>query len=216
MITFMKKYPDFSFMPRCKAAVPSETSSWIYLFYIAYFLESLPDDASVVYSGPARGKSLVGLAPFLQRHHVMLVDNFCMLPEGYETVGEVRTALEKNIRTCELPSVKFIEEPFQEVWQKLSGIDFLLLDGPPTISNFSPFSESFVFMMHDINSRLAGQSWQLNEYLPYLCRVYDPRNLENLKCSEVDEEYKQTHYNFYRDASTSKYGPHGWFIGSKG
>ena len=217
MIKFTKTYPDFTFMPHCCTLVQSvpDASYWLYLFYIAYFLNSLPGGSKVVYAGPARGKSLIGLASFLQRHHVILIDNFCMLPEGYQTPDEVRVTLKENINRCQLPSLEFIEKSFEEVWTSLKDVDFLLLDGPPTISDLTPFSDSFIFMMHDINGRLKGGSWKLDGYLPYLCRIDDASNLERLNSAPIDQSYKQLHDEFYRDQSACEYGPHAWFIGKK-
>ena len=221
-IKFKKRYPDFSRVPYCvdllaahknKISPPSK-------LYIALFLDQLPANSHVVYASPSQGLGLVALAPFLGPHRVKLVENYSMR-EQEETISQKQTHLRESIAKTQqfVNNIELIEADFVEIWETFSDVDFLLLDGPPNTANFEPFSDNFIYMMHDINQRLRadyyGGSYSLTPYLAYLCRADDAEQFMNVSDDALHPVLKA-----YRDIDRTSqlykdYGPHGWLIGKK-
>ena len=206
-IKFEKQYPDFSRVPYCINLCQSTGR-----IYIALWLDSLPKNSQVVYASPSRGKGLVQLAPLLSLHRVKLIENYSMTKPG-ETIRQMQFLLHKSITKAQLDNVELVEEDFVEVWSSLSNVDFLLLDGPPTITNFEPFSNKFVYMMHDINQRL--RTGALDSYLAYLCRADDLEQFTGIPDKMLHPALK-TYRDIDRDRRIWKeFGPHGWLVGRK-
>ena len=217
MIKFIKEYPDFSRLPYCADALKVHEERCIeYLIYIALFLDKLPDNSLIVYSGPEQGFSLIALSPLLSPHRVILVENYCMLSK---TEPILKASIDEVSRTVD---VTLIEADFEDVWHTLSDVDFLLLDGPPTTTNFAPFSDNFFYMMHEIYLRLRPEFFGMESsgdslipYLPYLCRINDTENILNLKKADIPNDYKLRHDTFYYTANLHPMGTHGWLKGIK-
>ena len=212
-IKFSKRYPDFSLVPYCVSLLEHHRERVFpsFLLYIALFLNELPAGSQVVYSGPWKGYSLLALNPFLESHRVILIENFW---GRSKTKEEELPVLRESISKVSC-AVKLIEEDFIEVWPTLSNVDFLLLDGPPSITNFEPFSKKFVYMMHDINQRLADPSWEPSLYLPYLCRADDRQQFKDIPDSKL-HPYLKAYRDIDRESRLWKeYGPHAWLIGEK-
>ena len=212
---FTKIYPDFSEMPKY-----IDHLNWFrdkhcpeFLFYVAYFLDRLKPNSFVVYAAPETGRALYPLAKYLAPHHVLLVEDFSM--GDSETKASLNKAIE-DLRHA-IPRVELIADDFQKVWEELSGVDFLLLDGPPNTRNFNPFANSFIFMMHDMNQRLnadyPGDSLETLNVM--LCDPCSVENRELLQRAVVDGRYRMDHDTFYSAEADSPYGPHCWLVGRK-
>ena len=217
MIQFKRKYPDFSKVPYCINILESQLSknslSPYNLIYIALFLDTLPTNSLIVYSGPYKGGSLVTLIPFLRSHRVILIENY----RG-EPADKYRHLLRDSVREASRSvDVKLIESDFVEVWPSLSDVDFLLLDGPPTTTNFEPFSENFIFIMHDINQRLQhdypGDS--LAPYVQYLCRSDDKEQFAGIQDQALHPALKHYRDMDRKNRLWKEFGPHAWLIGEK-
>ena len=215
MIQFEKKYPDFSKVAYCTDILGPHRSrvSPSFLIYIALFLNQLPEDSLIVYSGPYRGWSLVALIPFLKPHRVILIENY----RG-EPADKYQHLLSESVREASRSvDLTLIEDDFHKIWGTLSDVDFLLLDGPPNTTNFEPFSDNFIYMMHDINQRLRDDrpGGSLTPYLPYLCRADDVEQFTN-----ISDEVLHPMLRVYRDIDRNhrlykEFGPHGWLVGRK-
>ena len=215
MIQFERKYPDFSKVPYCTDLLESHRNrvSLSFLIYVALFLNELPKDSLIVYSGPYKGQSLVALIPFLRPHRVILIENYRGEP-GDKYRHLLGGSVHEASRSVDLT---LIEDDFHKIWHILSDVDFLLLDGPPNTTNFEPFSDNFIYMMHDINQRLRddypGDS--LAPYLPYLCRADDVEQFTNIADDTLHPVLR-----VYRDIDRNhqlykEFGPHGWLVGRK-
>ena len=214
-IKFKKQYPEFSKIPYCMDVLNPHKNrvSPSFLIYIALFLNDLPNGSLIVYSGPYKGWSLVALIPLLRPHRVVLIENY----RG-EPADKYRHLLSDSVRkTSRSVDVKLIEADFVEVWGTLSDVDFLLLDGPPNTTNFEPFSENFIFIMHDINQRLRGDypGDSLAPYGQYLCRADDKEQFAGIQDKALHPVLKH-----YRDIDREnrlwkEFGPHAWFKGRK-
>ena len=112
-IKFKKQYPEFSKIPSCMDILNPHKNrvSPLFLIYIALFLNDLPNDSLIVYSGPYRGWSLVALIPLLRPHRVVLIENY----RG-EPADKYRHLLSESVRkTSRSVDVKLIEADFVEV-----------------------------------------------------------------------------------------------------
>ena len=213
-VTCRKQYPDLSRVSDCISILDCRDRVFpSYLIYVALFLDALPNDSLIVYAGPYRGWSLVALAPFLELHRVILVENYRGEPDD-----KYRHLLSDSVREVS-PTIdlELIEDDFTQVWPTLSDVDFLLLDGPPNTTNFDPFSDNFIFMMHDINQRLRNDypGDSLVSYVPYLCRADDMTQFVDIPDDELHPALK-AYQNMDRDSQMYKeFGPHGWLIGEK-
>ena len=155
----------------------------------------------------------MALIPFFKPHRVILIENYRGEPEE-----KYRHLLSDSIREASRSvDLKLIEADFIEMWDILSDVVFLLLDGPPNTTNFEPFSDNFIFIMHDINQRLRddypGDS--LAPYVRYICRADDAEQFTNIADDALHPVLKS-----YRDIDRNsrryrEYGPHAWFKGRK-
>ena len=220
---FIKEYPDYSKMPfyinhlqlfnnyHAKDKMVRGFHSPQFLFYVAYWLAQLPPGAFVVYSGPAAGNALYPLARFFEPLRVLLIEDYSMLKDSDRSKLEQALADTRPICGLEL-----IENDFCEIWPTLANVDFLLLDGPPTTTNFEPFSDHFIYMMHDIWQRLRGDDGgdSLEEYVNHLCNPHDIVNIAKLNNAHIPGRYKVEQQEFDKSLPP-EYGPHAWFIGRK-
>ena len=207
-IRFERRYPDSSRAAHCVNLGVNKGR-----IYIALLLDQLAPESHIVYASPSEGRGVMMLAPFLKKHRVKLIENYSM----GRSIAIKREALWQSIKAADLDSVELIESNFVEVWPTLSDVNFLLLDGPPNTTNFEPFSDNFIYMMHDINQRLGINypGGSLESYLPYLCRAYDAEQFVSISDNALHSALK-----WYRDIDRNhrlfkEYGPHGWLVGRK-
>ena len=182
-----------------------------FLFYVAYWLDQLPEDAFFVYAAPAAGNALYPLARFLEPLQILLIENHSMLEDAD------REQLHQAIADTRLSRLELIEDDFTKIWTTLSNVDFLLLDGPPNTTNFEPFSDNFIFMMHDIEQRLRSDAGgdSLEQYAKNLCNPCSDENKSRIRESHIPGNYKHRHKEFYDEQEKNDYGPHAWRIGRK-
>ena len=176
--------------------------------YVAWGLSLLPKNSLVVYSGPWKGESLVRLIPFLKNHRVILIENYCMEDQDPDLLRQNVSKAQESV------DVTFLEKDFAEVWRTLRGVDFLLLDGPLTTFDFSPFADRFIYMMHDTNQRLAREQ-KLAAFDRFLCKSFDSEAIENIKRADISAAYKKRLLDTLQPMGKEKYGSHSWLIGKK-
>ena len=227
-IKFEKRYPDLSNV----AMLSDLTKSDYGRIFISLWLNELPANSTIVYASPSRGEGLLSLAPLLVNHKVVLIEDYSMREVG-ETIKDKQSLLRKAIELSQLNNILLKEGDFVNVWPTLAHVDFLLLDGPPTTVNFKPFSNKFIYMMHDINQRLQPfyyehldvsdpymsrlihiWTFSLDPYMDVLCRADDSCQFEGT------DEMLHPALKVYRDIDKEsqlykEYGPHGWLTGEK-
>ena len=210
-IRFDKIYPDLSQIDDYVSLLGAK-----YRIYVALLLATLRPDSKIVYASPAIGEGLIDLAPLLSSHRVLLIENYCMRKSG-DSIEDKQQRLKDSINRSRVDRIELIEDDFSTIWGTLSDVDFLLLDGPPTTTNFEPFADNFIYMMHDINQRLRddfpGDS--ISSYCQYLCRADDKCQFAHISDAELHPVLKGYRDTDRTDQLWQDYGPHAWLIGNK-
>ena len=191
-------------------------------YFLPFLLKRLAPNSKIVYAAPETGKMLPILMPMIKGHQLILIENYAF---HQEDKSEIQQQLRKNIKKIEKSiDYQFIEDDFVSVWDTLSNVDFLYLDGPPTTFNFNTFSDTFTYYMHDTYERLGlpfretEASNPLFGLLDYLHIESDHRLLNCPEFERLSEDLRKiflTPNRFRREDLFLTYGPYSWLIGEK-
>lgn len=88
--------------------------------------------------------------------------------------------------------IELIEANFENIWPTLSDVNFLFLDGPKTTTNFDPFADNFIYLLHDTHLRLRDSD--LIYYTEHLCRSDDEAILMDSEFQKLREDLKKPFY----------------------